>query len=76
MPASVVSTLLIAFYALPYQIATGTLRDGNRLDWWTGEALLSLGWAVLFVPWGIAAYKMVGRAYGTDEHPETPSQPG
>jgi len=62
-----VSALLIVFYVLPYQAATGTLRDGNRLDWLTGEALLSLGWAVLFVPWGIAAYKMVGRFYGTDE---------
>jgi sodium/pantothenate symporter len=70
-----VSAMLIAFYALPYQRATGTLRDGNRLDWLTGEALLSLGWAVLFVPWGIAAYKMVGRSYATDEHPEPPGQP-
>jgi sodium/pantothenate symporter len=65
-----VSAALIAFYVLPYQIATGTLRDGNRLDWMTGEALLSLGWALIFVPWGIAAYKMVGRSYATDEQPE------
>ena len=65
-----VSALLIVFYVLPYQSATGTLRDDNQLDWLTGEALLSLGWAALFVPWGIAAYKMIGRSYGTDEQPK------
>ena len=65
-----VSALLIVFYVLPYQSATGTLRDDNQIDWLTGEALLSLGWAALFVPWGIAAYKMIGRSYGTDEQPK------
>ena len=50
-----VSAALIAFYVRSYQFATGTLREGNRLDWLTGESLLSLGWAVLFVPCGIAA---------------------
>jgi sodium/pantothenate symporter len=70
-----ISTMLIAFYVFPYQTATGTLRDGGRLDWLTGEAILSLGWAVLYVPWGIAAYKMIGRSYATDERPKTPSPP-
>jgi sodium/pantothenate symporter len=65
-----VSTVLIVFYVLPYQSATGTLRDGNRLDWLSGEAILSLVWAVLFVPWGVAAYKLIGRSYATDEHRE------
>jgi len=64
---AVVSAFLIAFYVLPFQSATDTLRDGGRLDWLTGEALLALGWAVLYVPWGVAAYKMIGRSYGADE---------
>ncbi len=59
-----VSAVLMVFYVLPYQSATGTLRDGNQLDWLTAEALLALGWAALFVPLGIAAYKMIGRSYG------------
>jgi len=62
-----VSVLLITFYVLPFQSATGALRDGGRLDWLTGEALLALGWAVLYVPWGVAAYKMIGRSYRADE---------
>jgi len=69
-----ISASMIVFYVLPYQRATGTLRAGGRLDWLTGEALLALGWAAVFVPWGIIAYKMVGRAYAADEHLESPSK--
>ncbi len=58
-----VSALLIIYYVYPYQSATETLRAGKQLDWLTAEALLSLAWAGLFVPWGIAAYKMIGRSY-------------
>ena len=47
----------------PYQAATGTLLPGGRLDWFTAEALLSLAWAALYLPCGIAAYKMIGRSY-------------
>jgi hypothetical protein len=37
-------------------------EKGGRLDWGAGEAILALAWAGLFVPWGIMAYKMVGRS--------------
>jgi sodium/pantothenate symporter len=57
--------MLLVFYVLPYQKTTGTLRDGGGLDWWTGETLLAMMWAGLFVPWGIMAYKMVGRSYSS-----------
>ena len=65
----------MVFYVRPYQFASGTLRDGNRLDWLTGEVFLSLGWAALFVPLGVVAYKLIGRSYARDEDPEAPSQP-
>jgi hypothetical protein len=71
---ALVSAAMIVFYVQPYQSATGTLRAGGRLDWLTGEALLALGWAAIFVPWGFAAYKMVGRAYATGEHSDSPSK--
>ena len=57
------TAMLLIFYVLPYQRITGTLSDGGGLDWWTGETLLALMWAGLFVPWGIMAYQMVGRSY-------------
>jgi hypothetical protein len=37
--------MLLLFYVLPYQRATGTLHEGGRLDWWTAEALLAMAWA-------------------------------
>jgi Na+/proline symporter len=69
------SVALIAIYVRPYQAATGTLRDGDRLDWLTGEALLSLGWAAIYVPLGIAACKMIGRSYAKRGQSEAPNQP-
>jgi sodium/pantothenate symporter len=59
------TTMLLLFYVHPYQQATGTLREGGRIDWWTAEALLAMAWAGLFVPWGIMAYKMIGRSYSS-----------
>jgi Na+/proline symporter len=64
-----VTTMLLLFYVLPYQQATGTLREGGGLDWWTVEALLAMTWAGLFVPWGIMAYKMIGHSYSSKRAP-------
>ena len=57
--------MLLLFYVHPYQQATGTLREGGRIDWWAAEALLAMAWAGLFVPWGIMAYRMIGRSYSS-----------
>ena len=70
-----VSAALIVLYVLPYQLATGTVGSGQGLDWWTGEALASLGWAAIYVPWGIAAYKLIGRSYGRDDPPPSGVDP-
>jgi sodium/pantothenate symporter len=59
------TTMLLIFYVQPYQQATGTLREGGRIDWWAAEALLAVAWAGLFVPWGIMAYKMIGHSYSS-----------
>jgi len=66
------SVLLLVYYVRPYQAASGTLRGGDALDWLAGESLLSLSWALLFVPCGIAAYRMIGRAYASPSENETP----
>jgi hypothetical protein len=63
------TAMLLLFYVLPYQQATGTLREGGQLDWWTVEALLAMTWAGLFVPWGIMAYKMIGHSYSSKRPP-------
>ncbi|MCH7598975.1 MAG: sodium:solute symporter family protein [Myxococcales bacterium] len=57
------SAVMIVYYVHPYQTATGTLRAGGLLDWFTAETMLALAWAAIYVPLGIAAYKMIGRSY-------------
>jgi Na+/proline symporter len=64
---------LLYFQVLPYQAATGTLRESGRLDWWTGEALMALACLALFVPLGVATYKIVGRSYASKE-PSPPTE--
>jgi hypothetical protein len=61
----VLSYLLIVFYVTPYQEARGVPMEGGRLSWRTGEALLALGWAALYVPCGFVACWMIGRSYGS-----------
>ena len=67
-----VTFMLLVFYAWPYQVATATLRDGHQFDWLAGESILALSWSFLFVPLGLMAYKMVGRAYGGDASKSRP----
>jgi len=66
---------LLRYYVRPFQAATGTLRADGGIDWWTGEAMLALAWAGLFVTWGIAAFKMVGRSYGRRIEPAAAGAP-
>jgi sodium/pantothenate symporter len=58
------SCLLIVFYVMPFQEAKGVLLEGERLDWRSGEALLALGWAALYIPCGVGACWVIGRSYG------------
>ena len=57
------SILQLVYYVYPYQLATDTLNANNQLDWLTMESFLALGWAGIFVPWGIITYKMIGSSY-------------
>ncbi|MDH3439990.1 MAG: sodium:solute symporter family protein [Gammaproteobacteria bacterium] len=55
--------LLITFYVRPYQRATGTLMPDGTLDWFTGEALLSLSWSIVYISLGIFAIRFLRKAY-------------
>ncbi len=64
--------LLIRFYVYPYQKATGTLIDGESLNWAAGETILALSWAVVFLSLGVWASGVIKKAYGLAEQ-STPS---
>lgn len=56
------------WYVRPYQRGTGQLGDDGSIDWSTGEALLSLSWAVIYIPLGVLVLRTIRKSY-------SPSQP-
>lgn len=54
------------WYVEPYQRGTGEIMPDGSINWATGEAILSLSWALLYVPLGVVAYKMIRNAYRPD----------
>ena len=76
LSASITAPVTELVYASPFELLIAVILSAQATDTSvnqatrelfakanTPEALLALGWAVLFVPWGIAAYKMIGRSY-------------
>ena len=59
----VMPVLLIRFYVIPYQTATGRLLADGSIDWWTGEALLALSTAALYIPLGLISAAVIRRRY-------------
>jgi Na+/proline symporter len=55
--------LFINYYVRPYQSATGSLSTDGSLDWFTGEAALSMSWGVVYVSLGIFAIRYIRNAY-------------
>ena len=51
------------WYVEPYQRGTGEIMPDGSINWATGEGILSLSWASLYVPLGVVAYKMIRKAY-------------
>jgi Na+/proline symporter len=52
------------WYVVPYQRGSGQLLADGSINWATGEAVLSLCWAALYVPLGLISYKMIRNGYG------------
>ena len=55
--------LLINYYVLPYQAATGRLATSGGLNLLTGEALLALSSAALYIPLGLVCVYVIRRRY-------------
>lgn len=55
--------LLLRFYVRPYQQGTGELTADGGINWLTGEAILPLTWALLYIPLGIIVYRVIRRGY-------------
>jgi Na+(H+)/acetate symporter ActP len=58
--------VMINYYVIPYQRGTGELLADGSINWQTGEALFGLSSAVLFVPLGLWAARMIWRSYNPE----------
>jgi Na+/proline symporter len=66
--------LLIRFYVRPYQAAVGRLLSDGSIDWLTGEAMLALASAALYIPLGLISILVIWRRYGKGRFVGKPEQ--
>jgi len=59
--------LVINFYVIPYQRATGQLLADGSLDWSRGEVLVSLTTPVIYIALGLIAAYLIRRRYGESQ---------
>jgi sodium/pantothenate symporter len=55
--------ILYHWYILPYQRGTGQILPDGSVNWWTGEALLTLSWPLLYISLGLITYRIIRRSY-------------
>lgn len=55
--------VMLHWYVKPYQRGAGELLADGSINWATGEALLSLSWAVLYIPLGLITFRIIRAHY-------------
>lgn len=55
--------LLINYYVIPYQTGTGQLLADGSMDWFTGEVILALSTAVVYITLGLIVARVVWYRY-------------
>jgi sodium/pantothenate symporter len=51
------------WYVKPFQRGTGQIMADGSVNWATGEAILSVSWALLYVPIGLITYWVIRSSY-------------
>ncbi|MDJ0879169.1 MAG: sodium:solute symporter family protein, partial [Halieaceae bacterium] len=65
----VIPVLMINFYVIPYQRATGQLLADGSLNWATGEVIISLTTPFIYVTLGLIAARVIRHRYGAPTAP-------
>jgi sodium/pantothenate symporter len=63
--------VLTNYYVIPYQVATGQLLADGSVNWASGEAVLTLTFAALYIPLGLISAVVVWRRYSPRAHGST-----
>ena len=61
--------LMAHFYVRPYQTSTGELLADGSINWFTGEAILCFGWALIYIPLGLLTIKIIRHSYCPSAQP-------
>ncbi len=64
-----IPVLMINFYVLPYQRATGQLLADGSLNWATGEVIISLTTPIIYITLGLIAARVIRHRYGAPPAP-------
>ncbi len=64
-----IPVLMINFYVIPYQRATGQLLADGSLNWTTGEVIISLTTPVIYISLGLIAARVIRHRYGVPRAP-------
>ena len=56
--------LMLRYYVIPYQRGTGQLLADGSLNWATGEVLVTLCTALVYIPLGLAGAYLIRQRYG------------
>lgn len=59
----IMPALLINFYVRPFQSTRGALSPDGSLDWFTGEAMLAISWAFVYIALGLFAIRVIRNGY-------------
>ena len=55
--------LMLVFYVFPYQAGSGELNPDGSLNWFTGEAILAVCTALVWIPLGLLSAWLVLQRY-------------
>ena len=55
--------LMLKFYVYPFQSARGELTASGSIDWLTGEAMLAVSWAPVYIVLGVFAARVIRKGY-------------
>jgi len=59
----IMAFLMVNYYLLPFQRATGNLAENGSINWFTGEAIFAISWAFIYTALGYFAIKVIRGNY-------------
>ncbi|MBT5073704.1 MAG: sodium:solute symporter family protein, partial [Kordiimonadaceae bacterium] len=62
---AVMPFIMMIYYVIPYQTGAGKLLADGSIDWFSGEALLAMSWALLHIPLGIMSIIVIRKRYSS-----------